>query len=205
MSIKAIETYYNGYRFRSRLEARWAVFFDAAGIKYIYEPEGFEHEGVMYLPDFYLPDLDAYAEVKGHRDSVGAEIEKCKKMVYWGGPIKQLIFLGEVPGDFKKGIWHFPAIAFDARHGIRKGWWFFFDSYKQDVTDGHISDAEYKDWDDNDLSPKGPVDLSPSHKRFWEDAGMDPNEVDRCQNERTIKAYVKARQARFEHGERPEA
>ena len=27
--IKAIETVYNGYRFRSRLEARWAVFFDA--------------------------------------------------------------------------------------------------------------------------------------------------------------------------------
>lgn len=28
--IKAIDTYYKGYRFRSRLEARWAVFFDAA-------------------------------------------------------------------------------------------------------------------------------------------------------------------------------
>jgi hypothetical protein len=27
--IKAIETSYKGYRFRSRLEARWAVFFDA--------------------------------------------------------------------------------------------------------------------------------------------------------------------------------
>ena len=27
-SIKPIETKYNGYRFRSRLEARWAVFFD---------------------------------------------------------------------------------------------------------------------------------------------------------------------------------
>ena len=32
--IKAIETIYNGYRFRSRLEARWAVFFDEMGIKY---------------------------------------------------------------------------------------------------------------------------------------------------------------------------
>ena len=40
--IKAIETVYNGYRFRSRLEARWAVFFEAAGIEYEYEPEGFE-------------------------------------------------------------------------------------------------------------------------------------------------------------------
>lgn len=26
-SIKPIETIYNGYHFRSRLEARWAVFF----------------------------------------------------------------------------------------------------------------------------------------------------------------------------------
>lgn len=32
--IKAIETYYKGYMFRSRLEARWAVFFDASGIKW---------------------------------------------------------------------------------------------------------------------------------------------------------------------------
>ena len=33
MEIKAIETIYNGYKFRSRLEARWAVFFDEAGIE----------------------------------------------------------------------------------------------------------------------------------------------------------------------------
>lgn len=30
--MKAIETRYKGYRFRSRLEARWAVFFDALGL-----------------------------------------------------------------------------------------------------------------------------------------------------------------------------
>lgn len=47
--IKPIETYYNGYRFRSRLEARWAVFFDAAGIKYQYEEQGFEKDGQKYL------------------------------------------------------------------------------------------------------------------------------------------------------------
>lgn len=53
--IKAIETYYKGYRFRSRLEARWAVFFDAAGIEYEYEPEGFRLEdGSCYLPDFKI-------------------------------------------------------------------------------------------------------------------------------------------------------
>lgn len=62
--IKAIETEYNGYRFRSRLEARWAVFFDAAGIEYEYEPEGFELSCGRYLPDFYLPWFKCYVEVK---------------------------------------------------------------------------------------------------------------------------------------------
>lgn len=54
--IKAIETVYNGYRFRSRLEARWAVFFDAMEIEYQYEPEGYDlGKNGWYLPDFYLP------------------------------------------------------------------------------------------------------------------------------------------------------
>ena len=34
---KPIETTYNGVRLRSRLEARWAVFFDALGVKWLYE------------------------------------------------------------------------------------------------------------------------------------------------------------------------
>lgn len=64
--IKAIETYYEGRRFRSRLEARWAVFFDTLGIKWIYEPEGIKlSDGTCYLPDFYLPESDSFFEVKG--------------------------------------------------------------------------------------------------------------------------------------------
>lgn len=53
MDIKPIETIYKGYRFRSRLEARWAVFFDALGVEWEYEPEGFNlPSGRKYLPDF---------------------------------------------------------------------------------------------------------------------------------------------------------
>ena len=52
--IKAIETVYKGYRFRSRLEARWARFWDVMGDEYQYEPEGFDLDGVRYLPDFWL-------------------------------------------------------------------------------------------------------------------------------------------------------
>lgn len=65
--IKAIETRYKGHRFRSRLEARWAVFFDAAGISWIYEQQGFIVNGKSYLPDFYLPGF-GYFEVKGRYD-----------------------------------------------------------------------------------------------------------------------------------------
>jgi hypothetical protein len=52
MTIRAIETVWKGYRFRSRLEARWAVFFNRVGLKWEYEPEGFDVDGVAYLPDF---------------------------------------------------------------------------------------------------------------------------------------------------------
>ena len=64
-NIKPIETKYNGYKFRSRLEARWAVFFDSTGIIYQYEPEGFDLGRYgWYLPDFYLPQYNAYVEIK---------------------------------------------------------------------------------------------------------------------------------------------
>lgn len=64
-TIRPIETVYNGYWFRSRLEARWAVFFEKIGITFQYEPEGFHLEdGTMYLPDFFLPQVRTWAEVK---------------------------------------------------------------------------------------------------------------------------------------------
>ncbi|MBO4854121.1 MAG: hypothetical protein J5482_03110 [Oscillospiraceae bacterium] len=63
--FKAIDTEYKGYLFRSRLEARWAVFFDAIGLHWEYEPEGIVlSDGTQYLPDFFLPDFHCYFEVK---------------------------------------------------------------------------------------------------------------------------------------------
>lgn len=70
MEIKAIETEYKGYRFRSRLEARWAVFFDALEVKWEYETEGYEKDGVKYLPDFYLPESRMFAEIKPYADHI---------------------------------------------------------------------------------------------------------------------------------------
>lgn len=71
MTVRAIETRYKGCRFRSRLEARWAVFFDALGCDWEYEPQGYDlGEMGLYLPDFRVgwrsgPESRMYwAEVK---------------------------------------------------------------------------------------------------------------------------------------------
>lgn len=53
--IKSIQTVWHGYHFRSRLEARWAVFFENLGLKWEYEKEGFVlPSGRRYLPDFFI-------------------------------------------------------------------------------------------------------------------------------------------------------
>jgi hypothetical protein len=77
--IKAIETHYKGYKFRSRLEARYAVFFDRLGIEWEYEVEGYVlPNSVCYLPDFYLPTFNGgmYVEIKG-KEFTDEEKEKC--------------------------------------------------------------------------------------------------------------------------------
>jgi hypothetical protein len=62
--LKAIETRFKGCRFRSRTEARWAVYFDAIGTPWQYEKEGFDLPSGKYLPDFWLPQVEMWAEVK---------------------------------------------------------------------------------------------------------------------------------------------
>lgn len=59
-----------GLQFRSRREARWAIFFDFLGITYKYEPQYFKFgkdRDDYYLPDFYLPDYYLWFEVKGRK------------------------------------------------------------------------------------------------------------------------------------------
>ncbi len=82
--LKAIETIYKGYRFRSRLEARWAVFFDVLHIAWEYEKEGYDLDGIWYLPDFWLPKQEAYFEVKPAAPTE-EEIDKAKRLVAASG------------------------------------------------------------------------------------------------------------------------
>lgn len=65
-----IPTVFQGVYFRSRLEARWAYFFEKIGCGWEYEPGGvvlhFDGRDIPYAPDFKLKARDwaCYAEVK---------------------------------------------------------------------------------------------------------------------------------------------
>lgn len=230
--IKPVETEYNGYRFRSRLEARWAVFFDAAGIKYEYEPEGFETEdGTRYLPDFYLPELHTYVEVKGNREGAWEEIRRAQEMIVWGSSIRRILVLSDIPTDFDGGMWHFPCFYWDGTSDIVwVGWWFFHDDYDDEEIlkcRGHISSADYyppwsilddgtyRSYARNPISFQAVSDtvlrrekkirmFMASYDVFGRETDVEALKQQNYEfNRTTYEAFRAARQARFEHGEKP--
>lgn len=89
-----IKSKYKGYNFRSRIEARWAVFLDALELEWEYEKEPYDlGNGFNYLPDFFLPHVDhndgkgCWLEIKGKTYETGRtpqltsdEIEKAKRL-----------------------------------------------------------------------------------------------------------------------------
>lgn len=62
--MKAIPTTYNGVKYRSRTEARWAKFLELIGAEAQYEVEGFDLDGEWYIPDFFLSLSRVWLEVK---------------------------------------------------------------------------------------------------------------------------------------------
>jgi hypothetical protein len=75
--LNGIPTEYAGTRFRSRLEAGWAITLDRYGIRWEYEPELVTlPSGAGYLPDFRLPQLATVIEAKGPH---GQRLEKTRE------------------------------------------------------------------------------------------------------------------------------
>lgn len=103
--IEAIETTYAGVTFRSRLEARWAVFFDEMGIAWLYEPEGYKLPSGWYVPDFLLPSCGTFVEVRGHEgrvdvDDLLAKAAELPEMPTQGGERgPQLMLVGPFPAS----------------------------------------------------------------------------------------------------------
>jgi len=96
--MPVIQTKYKGVYFRSRLEARWAVFFDTLGIPWEYEKEGYEFtDGNRYLPDFWLPDQKIWVEIKGGKPSE-EETRKMELLVTETGH-DACLFHGNIPDE----------------------------------------------------------------------------------------------------------
>lgn len=185
--MKIIETKYKGYHFRSRLEARWAVFFDELGVKWEYEPEGFElPNGKYYLPDFRVwcygfryyerPHWDSdnegpiylYIEVKGHMTPEDADkINEFKK----SNPI---LVLGQIPDE-------------------TDDYFEYFREFDNDFFEGTDIAALNFITVDGDQYPALPLATEDGH--FY----LGGPDYDIYKDlPRTVKAFEKARQARFE-------
>lgn len=83
--MNALPSYYAGVVFRSRTEARWACYFDGVGIAWEYEPEGVALPSGWYLPDFWLPTLRSWAEVKPRCGFTPLERAKCIELCEGSG------------------------------------------------------------------------------------------------------------------------
>lgn len=102
MKSNAIETVYKGCRFRSRTEARWAVFFDTLGIRWEYESQGYNLgvKRVKYLPDFYMPDWDKFVEIKAFKQIEPAEAQKAGLLVQYEGKSVLMLCGQPWPGEY---------------------------------------------------------------------------------------------------------
>lgn len=126
--LRPIQTAYNGYRFRSRLEARWAVFFDQLQVPYLYESEGFVVRGKHYLPDFYLPEQMAFVEIKPTLKGANTSLMLLQGLL--AGQVHQGFLVGGTPStnpeDYMVATAHNVLLGYmddEPLIGPLHGWW----------------------------------------------------------------------------------
>lgn len=210
--IKAIETRYAGCRFRSRLEARWAVFFDTLGIPWTYEPEGYlvGPDSTPYLPDFWLPGEGLWVEVKGNENQIDAELLAAASLPGHGLPVPseprredgydvRLLILGEIgrgilqltsnatgePAGYCQPA-HTVLTALGSHLFQGSGW---FEGEHLEVTPnmGLVADSSGIRWTE--------------HKTAWGNWVGGGAYLTNSYDQLAADAYQAARSARFEHGE----
>ena len=186
MTAKAIETSYAGCRFRSRLEARWAVFFDHADVEWEYEPQGFVIDGRPYLPDFRL-GCGTWVEVKGDDAELDHDLMRAAAQHLPGvGTGPRLLILGPIPGPPNQGSLGWlglePVTTPGGEVFAAGDWWGF----------GYYA-SKRRLWALRDTSSETPADYD---EMPWLAAAVDPYELSDATD-----AYRAARSARFEHGE----
>ena len=229
--IQAIETTYAGCRFRSRAEARWAVFLDTLRIPWIYEHQGYNlADSGPYLPDFLVypgAPHQFWLEIKGKYPTAD-EIARGQELSTAAGLTTYLYFAPvEIPAP------NLSAITLDEFHG-GEGWswddqWGWVASpFEQPATyelDLHPTAFRF-----DPQRPDKPERKASSNFIWWTECphcgrvllkfrgqpGWCPKFADEqydeerdgplyprfCHNTpRLLNAYCAARSARFEHGE----
>ena len=188
--MKAIETPYDGNRFRSRLEARWAVFFNSLGIKYLYEPEGFRTSAGPYLPDFFLPDIrgGVYVEVKGGDPS---EHDEARFEAF-----EHDLFVVRDLRNPEKVLRLARNTDLSASGGCGDFYWFYFAG----------ADNGYDNYEFCECKECGTIGIEFDGRSARINCKCGPGWDGKEYNSgspRLVKAYRDARYARFEHGEKP--
>lgn len=178
--IQAIQTSYKGYRFRSRLEARWAVFFDAMGLDWRYEHQGYSLPHAApngYLPDFQIfsrkdVGLSYFVEIKpiAGLDVNTEALNKCIALSVHTGGQTVLFLAGDIGQDAMK-LW----INCDAQGPL-------------------VVPFAYMD-----CQKTGRLVLQPECL----DLCFHCEECRPVNAKRATQGYAAARAARFEHGETP--
>lgn len=209
-SIKPIETSYAGCRFRSRLEARWAVFFDQADIKWQYEPQGYQvgpdNDRRPYLPDFWLPDPGVWVEVKGRVT-----------------PREQrTLFYAATPGSGLPNVDYGLLLLGEVPH-VKPGWWVVHPVLRRCESDlcggpgpslhrcfARFSGSPARLTVGNPIGHRGHIaDPDEPNPVAWDlqatvvdDRLVADGWGEAAATERVAQAYTAARSARFEHGEK---
>lgn len=212
MTIKAIETRYAGCRFRSRLEARWARFFDHLRIRWEYEPEGFETAAGPYLPDFRIriPQFKNYGHHQWFEVKPDDAADDPRHVAFATGIAEPVIIARGLPRDYldqHRGT-RSPLQAYNIR-GIGDLWPVAFcDSSDLSYDEHYCSLGDNRHWCMDSMNHMLPgetchlalygyhppyVDTRWPSPEHWTFPPGRAHDID--------AAYAAARSARFEHGE----
>ena len=189
--MKPVDTEFRGYLFRSRLEARWAIFFDACGVDWEYEPEGYDlGEGLCYVPTFLLHVVDGrcggdlFVDVKERMTDLDAlKINLFAKQGMppegeYGKSSTAVLVVGRLPeGDSE------PEISNDICQRA-------YDHEKP----GFPYEFDFETLDGDYFAAHPGINTDGKFELFGDDSSYMCDQDD----EATVKAYRRARQARFE-------
>lgn len=106
---EAVDTVHGGIRYRSRTQARWAVFLDTLGLEHAYEPKRFLlGGGISLTPDFLLPSLNAWLIVNS-ADPAIREADRWKAGLFASEHPEFRIWLSS--GAPRPGEWHLEQLG----------------------------------------------------------------------------------------------